>query len=141
MKFTQLLNETYYKTIKVNLRGLSGRYPTILEIFKNPSQSEIMYMIKASKNNDWGSGVRMGITKNGDIYAWDGGTMHDLVHNHIPFDIGLIYDVNTPISITSDTVYKKDWDKFKQNKKVEKKLKILFPKAERLDLWDMDIPL
>jgi len=127
MKFTQLLNESYYKTQKS-----SSTSP--IEIFKNPSTSEIKQIIKSSRQPDFFKGVRIAVDNNTDLYMWDISVLHSLVK--VPQILGLYYDYDEPQIISTDTVIKDDWDKFKNKNKLIKKLKSLFPKIKRIELQD-----
>ena len=130
MKFTQLLNEKYFKTVSlIDTFGVKQ----IIEIFKNPTIQELNQI---DKIDDYG-GIRLGITdeKNPTVLAWTANVMHKDIKKKIKIGIGFAYDKNIPDFIRMDQY---QWEWLKNSESIIKKIKSMFPKVKKVDVLGGD---
>lgn len=137
MKFTQLLDESYWKTVKPKREYTMVRANSV-ELFKNPTPSEIISIIRTEHHeNDIYAvpSVRIAVYENGDVYVWDGNIFHKSVEKYIPKKYyGMYYDASHPFLVQTDSISNKEWDNFKNQKVILDKLKKMFPKAKQLEI-------
>lgn len=128
MKFKDLLKENFYKGMDVR-----GKY---VEIFKNPSRSELEGLISKFKF------LRFGATdkKKPDIYVWDGTVLHRDAEwfGSLPFKFGFYYE--RPMkkdSIRSDKSEESwnNWEKYKNKDSLIKAIKKMMPYIKYKSFW------
>jgi len=125
MKFIDILEESFLKGIKVNQLGNES----YIEIFKNPSISEIKKLVE----KDWGKSVRIGIQEkpNVVIYAWDSDAIHSTMKKYLPFSLGLTWSKAYSDILRNDSYGV--FSKFKYYDKMVKKVKKLFPTVKKVE--------
>ena len=116
----------------------------VVEVFEDPSTSEIQNILKNSRFKT----VRGGITdsKKPKLFVWDGGlaTHHDVLDKKIAkFQFGFQTDQLQKTKLESD--WGADWNNTKNQDAILKRIKKAFTSHKKLSIWDhvitIDVPL
>ena len=127
MKFRDLLNEKYHKTVEV--KGNS------VEVFINPNKKEINNIIKNSKSDS----VRFSFTIDNKMYAWDGEIIHRYIETKININgyVTFYYEPkDQPTIIFSDYIYADLWKDIKNKKQLIKYINLNLPKVKTFQTLD-----
>lgn len=132
MKFIDLLDEKFKMSDEI--RG------EFVEIFENPTPSELREISKGSKGNlaaEISKGaIRLGFVDNkkGTMYAWKGDVLHPYVVKKVKFDFGFFYEpgVDKEAIGTDHTPGFTKWPKVKNKDVFKKKLKKILPDVKKL---------
>jgi len=127
MKFSDLLNEKYFKTVK-----LKGR---AVEFFVNPSSDEVR---KTIDKDGWGARFFIEDKKKPKIYAWPATFLHRDVIKHIPGKklFGFYYEPGRAHSIMGDnSVGWLNWKDVKNKEEVIAAIKKMLPKVKYKSFW------
>lgn len=124
MKFRQFL-ESFFDSKK-----FSDYHDGAVEVYKNPSGRELMTLFKSS----YDSGVRIGIDKQDNIYAW----IEDILHADVEKKFSLKFKLRFEYTKGRPTLYLSSGEtvqNFKKNSSnsLLQKLKKIFPLAKRLE--------
>lgn len=134
MKFKDFLIEKFLKGVTDTVGLIDSGY---VEYFVNPTSSELKSI---SNSND--DGIRLIATDKPkpEIYAWRGDHFHgDAIDNmnNLKKGFGFYYEYSDSRTVHSDddgNLYV-SWEKYKNKAALKKKLKKLFPRATKLDVY------
>lgn len=124
MKFSQFI-ESFYDAKK-----FSDYYHGNVEVYKNPTGRELMTLFRQS----YDSGVRLGLDKQNNIYAW----IEDILHSDIEkrFKLNFIlrfeYTKGRSVLFLSSGETAKNFKKY-TNEKLISKLKSTFPLVKKIE--------
>jgi len=129
MKAYQIYLENYLTTVKYKLPW--DEHSNNVEVFKNPSQSEISKILNNSKYKE----IRIAYMKDGSILVWDGDAAHKSVFDYNPELKENALDTYY-FSKNTFRIHKDRYDEYgktltkKQQEQILKTLKEYFPQAE-----------
>jgi len=121
-RFAQLVREAFH-----DMQKLDG---DVVEVYKNPTGQELMLLFK----NSYDSGVRVGIDKRGDLYAW----MEDYLHSDVSRRFNLKFALRFEYTKGRDTIFLSSGETKKNfiksvNKRVLNRLKNTFPLVKKIE--------
>jgi hypothetical protein len=121
------IKESYAGMFKTPSNALNYYNKDYVEYFKNPSENDIEELYK----NSFDFGIRMGIDKEGTIYAWNDGILHSdaekLIDKNFIIKIEYTKDRNKLVLSTADMTDSTDELLKKLNKSTLVRLKLTFP--------------
>lgn len=129
-KFKNILQEIFFTTIKLN--DIDEEYfDGPVEVYKNPTKSELSKLYKLAYDN----GVRIGVDNKYNIYVWIEDVMHFTVEKKLKmqFKMRLEYIKNRNIIWISSSNTQCGVEKY-LNDDIKAKLKKTFPKAKTIEM-------
>lgn len=105
MSLQEYLTEMLYTADKI----VSPYFKGYAEIFKNPTRKEVLEIMQAAQMD----GVRFGVDRLGNIFAWDDSILHADMSRRLKKDwvVMLQYTMGSPTLYLSSGSDKKDWEK------------------------------